>query len=1044
MTVPSNLVPIPISALPTPPVPPQGTDLMLLVQNGTTYQSNIASIFSSVSVPSSRIISSGTGLGGGGNLTADRNLYILPTGVTPNVYGSSTQVPVLTVNAQGQITNATTTPFSVAFSNITGKPTTLAGYGITDAQPLSNNLTGLAGLGTAGLIVNQTGGSYVTRSIAAGAGLVVSNGDGISGNPTISMPNQSVVPGNYGSSSFIPVITVDQQGRIAAIGVAPSGQGGTVTEIDTGTGLTGGPITISGTISLANTTVTANSYGSASVVPTFTVNAQGQLTAAANATISIPASAINTAIPNAGLANSSITINGNTVSLGGSTTITASTTGTLTFGTGLSGGSFNGSTNNTIAIANTAVTAASYGSSTAIPTFTVNAQGQLTAASTAAVIAPAGTLSGTTLNPTVVSSSLTSVGTIATGVWNGTAITVPYGGTGATSLTGYVYGNGTSAMTASTTIPNTAITGLGTMSTQNANSVAITGGTATLTSVALTTGTITTAPVGSTDIVNKSYVDSVAQGLNTKAPVLVATTANITLSGEQTIDGITTSSSRVLVKNQTTSSQNGIYVSSSGAWTRSSDANTWNQLVSAYVFVEEGTLQADTGWVCTVDPGGTLGVTAVTWAQFSGAGTYTAGTGLTLSGTQFSITNTAVSANSYGSSTAIPTFTVNAQGQLTAASTAAVIAPAETLTGTTLASNVVSSSLTSVGTISSGTWNGTAIGPTYGGTGLTSYVTGDLLYASSTNTLSRLAATTNGYVLTLSGGVPVWAAAASTGVTSISFGTTGLTPSTATTGAITVSGTLAVANGGTGVTASSGVNSVVLRDSNANITGNNFFTGFTSVAASGTTITMTAASTPVYVVTGSGGQTITLPNATTLPNGAIFSFNNNQSSGAITVQNTSATTVLTVQSGAYGTVVLLSNGTSAGTWDTHFQVPSNASWSTNTLSWAGSYTSGTWNGNAIGTIYGGTGQTSYTVGDLLYASATNALSKLSAGTSGYALVSNGASSAPSYQQISLTAGVTGTLPIANGGTGATTVSGAQTNLQVDPAGTAVAMSIALG
>ena len=135
---------------------------------------------------------------------------------------------------------------------------------------------------------------------------------------------------------------------------------------------------------------------------------------------------------------------------------------------------------------------------------------------------------------------------------------------------------------------------------------------------------------------------------------MVATTANITLVGEQTIDGITTSASRVLVKNQTVSSQNGIYVSSATAWARATDADTWNELISAYVFVEEGTTQADTGWVCTVDPGGTLGVTAVTWAQFSGAGSYTAGTGLTLTGTVFSLTNPVSIALGGTNSTATP------------------------------------------------------------------------------------------------------------------------------------------------------------------------------------------------------------------------------------------------------------------------------------------------------------------------------------------------------------------------------------------------------
>jgi hypothetical protein len=94
----------------------------------------------------------------------------------------------------------------------------------------------------------------------------------------------------------------------------------------------------------------------------------------------------------------------------------------------------------------------------------------------------------------------------------------------------------------------------------------------------------------------------------------------------------------------------------------------FNELVSAFVFVEEGSTLADTGWVCTVNAGGTLGTTAITWAQFSGAGTYLAGTGLTLTGGTFSITNTAVTAGSYGGAAKTLSATVNAQGQLTALS----------------------------------------------------------------------------------------------------------------------------------------------------------------------------------------------------------------------------------------------------------------------------------------------------------------------------------------------------------------------------------------
>ena len=186
-----------------------------------------------------------------------------------------------------------------------------------------------------------------------------------------------------------------------------------------------------------------------------------------------------------------------------------------------------------------------------------------------------------------------------------------------------------------------------------------------------------------------------------------------------------------------------------------------------------------------------------------------------------------------------------------------------------------------------------------------------------------------------------------------------------------VTGTLPIANGGTGVTTSSGANSVVLRDSNSNVFGNNFFKNFLSQAASGTTITLTASSSPDMVITGSGGQVIKLPDATTLPNGNIFTFNNNQSSGTITVQNNSGTTIATLQSGSFIDVVLLSNATSTGTWDYHNVAPSNASWSTNTLSWAGSYTNGTWNGNTIGVGYGGTGTTGLT--GYVYGNGTSAM-----------------------------------------------------------------------
>ena len=175
-------------------------------------------------------------------------------------------------------------------------------------------------------------------------------------------------------------------------------------------------------------------------------------------------------------------------------------------------------------------------------------------------------------------------------------------------------------------------------------------------------------PTDPQDAATKFYVDSVAQGLSPKAACVAATISNITLSGAQTVDGVSiTAGMRVLVRAQTLDQNNGIYQCNAGAWTRTADADTWAELVSAFTFVSEGSTLADTGWVCTANAGGTLGTTPVTWVQFSAAGSYTAGTGLTLTGNEFSITNTAVTAATYGDTDGFYTtkFTVNAQGQLT-------------------------------------------------------------------------------------------------------------------------------------------------------------------------------------------------------------------------------------------------------------------------------------------------------------------------------------------------------------------------------------------
>jgi hypothetical protein len=149
-------------------------------------------------------------------------------------------------------------------------------------------------------------------------------------------------------------------------------------------------------------------------------------------------------------------------------------------------------------------------------------------------------------------------------------------------------------------------------------------------------------PSADGDAANKGYVDSVAQGLDTKASVIAATTTNATLAtayaNGQVVDGVTLATgNRILIKNQTDETANGIYtVNASGAPTRSADMNDGSEFPSAYVFVEQGTVNADTGWVCTNNAPVTLGTTNIVWVQFSGAGTYTANNGVVLNGSVFS------------------------------------------------------------------------------------------------------------------------------------------------------------------------------------------------------------------------------------------------------------------------------------------------------------------------------------------------------------------------------------------------------------------------
>jgi hypothetical protein len=472
----------------------------------------------------------------------------------------------------------------------------------------------------------------------------------------------------------------------------------------------------------------------------------GNSTSIMTASTTIPTTDLAGTVTNTQIANPQVTYNGVTVQLGGSGTITATASNALTISTGLLGSSYNGSAPVTISIDSTVVT-----------------------------------LTGT---QTLTNKTLTAP-VIAT-IYNGGSLTLPTGpetlvGRATTdTLTNKSISGSTNTLT---NIANASLTN----SSLTVGTTTIALGATSLTLGGLTSVTVTQDPVSALQLATKQYVDSTTQGLDPKGSAVNATTANLTatysngtsgvgatLTNSGTLaafssDGITNSvGDRVLVKNQTTAAQNGIYTvttagSVSVAWvlTRATDMDTWVEVPGAYVFIETGTTLADTGWVCTSNAGGTMGTTAITWVQFAGAGTYTAGTGLTLTGTQFSITNTAVTAGSYGLAASVPTIAVNAQGQITSAVNTAIAINGNQITSGTVGSSYISGSytgITGVGTLTAGTWNATTIGVGYGGTGLATYTAGDTLYASGATTLTKLGIGTVNQIMTSTGTAPQWVA----------------------------------------------------------------------------------------------------------------------------------------------------------------------------------------------------------------------------------------------------------------------------------------------
>jgi hypothetical protein len=475
----------------------------------------------------------------------------------------------------------------------------------------------------------------------------------------------------------------------------------------------------------------------------------------------------------------------NGVSFNGSAniTVTATATNALTIGTGLSGTSYNGSGAVTIAIDSTVATL------TGTQTLTNKT-----------LTSP--TVSGGTINNTVIggttAAAITGTNLVATGTLNVTGATVLNGG-----LT-----MDTNKFTVADTTGNTAIGG----------TLAVTGATTMSAALAMSSNKITGlgAPTASTDAATKQYVDEVAQGIIAKPSVRAATTTNLsanynngtlgvgaTLTADTnrvftTLDGVTnwavtSPPMGVLVKNQTNSAHNGRYNlttlgSASTPWvlTKCGLCDEADEIPGAYVFVSEGT-QAGTGWVQTVlDPDTfVVGTDAVIVTQFSGAGTYTAGTGLTLTGSAFSV-------------------------------------------------NAAQTQITSVGTLTGGTWNASVIAGQYGGTGVAN--------TGKTITIGGNFTTSGAHTTTLT----------TTGNTGVTLPTTGTLA--------TLSGTETFTN-----KTISGTSNTLSNIGNASLTNSSLTIGSTTVSL-GATATTLAGLTSVTSTTFVGALTGNASTATSATN----------------------------------------------------------------------------------------------------------------------------------------------------------------------------------
>ena len=850
-------------------------------------------------------------------------------------------------------------------------------------------------------------------------------------------------------------------------------QGGSSGQILTANGVSAAPSWQTLSVpsgSIAPTGVGAGTYGSASSVAQFTVLTTGQLSAASNVAIQIPSSQVTglgtMAVQNSNLVTitggsiTGVTLNnsaigGSTPTTGVFTTLGASTLSvsgnaalnTVTSGTwnGTAVGvAYGGTGSTTAAGARTNLGAAASGANSDITSlsgltsalsvpqggtgFTSYTIGDLLYANSASSLAR--------LNDEAVGNALLSGGVGVAPAWGKIGLTthvsgtlpVGNGGTGAITLTGYLVGNGTGAFTAVASIPNAGLTN----SSVTIGSTPVSLGATTLTLAGLTTVTVTQDPTSSLQLATKQYVDNtVSTVANTTyhASVTSATTgaltatysngtggvgATLTNAGAQaafSIDSYSpTATSRVLVKDQASALQNGIYTvttvgtgSTNWVLTRSADFDepgTGPDYIQtgAAVYVSNGTSNGATSWLMNTTGTISVGSTALNWTQISSAG--------------------------------------NIQV------TAPIIK-----TGNTL----------SLGTV----------GVANGGTGLTSYTAYGLLYAPTTSSVGDIAPGTINYPLVSTGA----SSAPAYQQLSLTAGVTGILP---------------VANGGTGTSAAFTLGSVVFAGASGNYVQDNaqFFyddtnnylglgtaspnTRLTIISPTQTTVPGSIpAGTDIFIVGADGALTRITQDAygtgfypaytgraargtAASPTASQTDDDLSQFTGrgyGASAFGSNSTGILAFHAaenftntaqGTYASILLAATGATTAVERWRFGPAGQlgiggATYGTSgyVLTSGGASAAPTWSQVSLSTgvtgtlpvSSGGTGLTSYTVGGLVYASGSTTLAGLADVATGNALISGGVGAAPSYGKIGLTTHVSGTLPVGSGGTGATTLTG---------------------